>query len=185
MHAEKLGMGIKLLSTILSLFIRIVPHYTVDIITIIIIFFFVINSNALPESMEEMLFHTANTEEAIAEIESLGGRVTLVLGDELVVAKVPRELIARKTSFASASPHIASSASLETLTFVQAYYNAREEMAKSPQPPPQSWTDKTPPMVLPQESTFPSEADSPYRQTLIGYIAVGIIIVSSPREPCN
>ena len=37
--------------------------------------------------MEEMLLHTANTEEAIAEIESLGGRVTLLLGDDLIVAR--------------------------------------------------------------------------------------------------
>ena len=50
-----------------------------------------------------MLLHTANTEAATAEIESLGGRVTLLLGDDLVVAKVPRDLIAKKNSFASAS----------------------------------------------------------------------------------
>ena len=78
--------------------------------------------------MEEMLLHTTNTEEAIAEIESLGGRVTLLLGDDLIVAKVSRELIAKKTTFASSSAHISSSASPETLMFAYAFYKAREDM---------------------------------------------------------
>lgn len=130
--------------------------------------------------MEEMLLHTDNSGAAITEIESLGGRVTLLLGDNLVVAKVPRELIARKNSFVSASAHISSTASPETLVFAQAYYKAREEMAK-PKPSPQHWTDKTPPMALPQESPALIEAvDSPYRQTMTGHIAFAAVIVSGP-----
>lgn len=129
--------------------------------------------------MEEMLLHTANIEEAIAEIESLGGRITLLLGDDLIVAKVPRELITKKTTFASSSAHISSSASPETLMFVRAFYKAQEDM-KKPQSAPECWTDKTPPMALARESPFASGADSPYRQTMTGYIAFGCIIVSGP-----
>ena len=49
--------------------------------------------------MEEMLLHTDNIEAATAEIESVGGRVTMQLGDDLLVAKVPKEFIAKKNSF--------------------------------------------------------------------------------------
>ena len=49
-----------------------------------------------------------------------------------------------------------------------------------PQSLPQRWTEKTAPMALARESPFPSEADSPYRSTLTGYIAFGGILVSGP-----
>ena len=129
--------------------------------------------------MEEMLLHTTNTEEAIAEIESLGGQVMMVMGNDLIVAKVSRELIAKKTTFASSSAHISSSASPETLMFAHAFYKAREDM-KKPQPAPERWTDRTPPVALVRESPLPSGADSPYRQTMTGTIAFGCIIVSGP-----
>jgi hypothetical protein len=129
--------------------------------------------------MEEMLLHTSNTEAATAEIESAGGRVTMQLGDELLVAQVPTDFIAKKNSFASASAHIAASASSETLTYVQAYWMAREKKTK-PGPPPQLWTEKTAPVALPRETPFPDEANSPYRTTLTGKIAFAAIIVSGP-----
>ena len=46
--------------------------------------------------MEEMLLHTDNTEAATAEIESVGGRVIIQMGNDLLVAKVPRDFIAKK-----------------------------------------------------------------------------------------
>ena len=73
------------------------------------------------------MLHTDNIEAATAEIESAGGRVTLQMGDDLLVVKVPTD---KSKNFASASAHIASSASPETLSFVQAYYKAREKKAK-------------------------------------------------------
>ena len=129
--------------------------------------------------MEEMLLHSSNIEAATAEIESAGGRVTMQLGDELLIALLPNDFIAKKNSFASASAHIAQSASPETLTYVQAYWMAREKKTK-PTPPPQRWTERTAPVALPRESPFPDEANSPYRTTLTGKIAFAAIIVSGP-----
>ena len=126
--------------------------------------------------MEEMLLHTDNIEAATAEIESAGGRVTLQMGDDLLVVKVPTD---KSKNFASASAHIASSASPETLSFVQAYYKAREKKAK-PQPPIQHWAEKTAPIALPRESPFPDGANSPYQQTMTGKIAFAAIVVSGP-----
>ena len=129
--------------------------------------------------MEEMLLHTDNTEAATAEIESVGGRVIIQMGNDLLVAKVPRDFIAKKKNFASASAHISALASPDTLTYVQAYWMAREKKTR-PQPQIQSWTEKTAPVVLPRESPFFYEANSPYRQTLTGKIAFNAIVVSGP-----
>ena len=105
-------------------------------------------SDASSLSMEEMLLHTDDFRAAIAEIESVGGRVTLLLGDDLLVAKVPSEFIAKRRNFESASAHISESASPKTLTYVQAYWMAREKEMK-PQSQPKLWTDMTAPIVLP------------------------------------
>ena len=131
--------------------------------------------------MEEMLLHSSNIEAATAKIKSAGGRVTMQLGDELLIAQLPRDFITKKNSFASASAHIAASASPETLTYVQAYWMAREKKMQ-PAPPPQRWTEKTAPVALPRESPFPDEANSPYCKTLTGKIAFGAIIVSGPGD---
>ena len=103
------------------------------------------------------------------------------MGDDLLVAKIPRDFIAKKGNFASALAHISESASPETLTYVQAYWMAREKKTKPP-PPLQRWTEKTAPIVLPEESLFPEEANSPYRKILTGKIAVAAIIVSGPGD---
>ena len=132
--------------------------------------------------MEEMLLHTDDPEAATAEIESVGGRVTIQLGDELLIAKVPKQFVSKKKSFTSASAHVAQSASQETLTYVQAYWMAREKKLQ-PEPPIQDWDDKTAPLVLPDEYPgFIEGENSPYRSTLTGKIAAGIIIVSGPGE---
>ena len=133
------------------------------------------------KTTEEMLLHSSNIKAATAEIKSAGGRVTMQLGDELLVAQVPRDFIAKKNSFVSASAHIAASATPETLTYVQAYWMAREKKMK-PAPPPQRWTEKTAPVALPRESPFPNKANSPYSETLTGKIAFGAIIVSGPGD---
>ena len=140
---------------------------------------YILHSNTLSQSMEEMLLHTDNVKVATAEIKSAGGRVAMQMGDDLLVAKVPKEFIAKKNSFASASAHISASASPETLTYVQAYYMAREKKTKA-QPPIQRWTEKIAPVVLPRKTPFPDEANSPYRQMLTGRIAFAAIIISGP-----
>ena len=127
--------------------------------------------------MEEMLLHTDNFEAAEAEIESIGGKVTMFLGDELMVANIPTSYVSKKESFASSSAHIAQSASSEALSFVQAYWTAREDKTK-PQPEIVRWSEKTAPIVLPRESAYPE--NSPYRSTLTGKIAVLAIIISGP-----
>ena len=131
--------------------------------------------------MEEMLLHSSNIEAATAEIKSAGGRVTMQLGDDLLVAQLPKDFIAKKNSFASASAHIAASASPETLAFVQAYWMAREKKLKPP-PPVQRWTEKTAPAVIPRKSPFPDKANSPYSKTLTGKIAFAAIMVSGPGD---
>ena len=138
-------------------------------------------SNTFSPPMEEMLLHSDNTAAATAEIESLGGRVTLLLGDDLLVAKVPKDFVEEKKNFASASAHISESASPETLSYVRTYWMAREKRMKPP-PPVQRWTEKTAPIALPQEYPFPEEANSPYCKTLTGKIAVAAIIVSGPGD---
>ena len=44
-----------------------------------------------------MLLHSSNIEAATAEIKSAGGRVTMQLGDELLVAQLPSDFIAKRT----------------------------------------------------------------------------------------
>ena len=129
--------------------------------------------------MEEMVLYTTNIEAATAEIESAGGRVTMQLGDNMLMLEIPPDFITKKKIFASASAHISSSASLETLTYVQAYWMAREQRIIPP-PPAQRWTERTAPIVLPRETPFLNEANSPYRKTLTGKIAFAAIIVSGP-----
>ena len=135
-------------------------------------------SNTSPEAMEEMLLHTDNLDAAVAEIESIGGRVPLLFGDDLLVAKVPKGFVTKRWSFASSSAHISESASPETLMFVQAYWMAREKKRK-PQPPAQPWTEEPAP-APPQRSPPVGEANSPYRQTMTGKIAVGLHMISGP-----
>ena len=126
-----------------------------------------------------MLLHTDNFEAATAEIESVGGRVTMLLGEDLLIANVPRDFIAKRNNFASASAHISESASPETLMYVKAYWMSREKKTKA-SPKIQQWTEKTAPAAFPREFPFPDEANSPYRKTLTGNIAFAAIIVSGP-----
>ena len=57
---------------------------------------------------------------------------------------------------------------------------AREDELK-PQPTVQHWSKNTAPMVLEREDSDEDfQGDSPYRQTMTGKIAVGILIASGP-----
>lgn len=54
---------------------------------------------------------------------------------------------------------------------------AREKKTK-PQPPVQLWTKETAPASLPQKPPLIGEANSLYRQTMTGKIAVGLHMIS-------
>ena len=126
--------------------------------------------------MEEMLLHTENIDEATAEVKAAGGHILLQLGRNLLVAKVPSH-VAKQNSFSQASAHISSSASAETFRYAHAYWMAREDELK-PQPMIQKWTA---PMVLKREDSDDIfQADSPYRQTMSGKIAVMVYTASGP-----
>ena len=75
--------------------------------------------------MEEMLFYADDIQAATTEIESVGGRVTIQLGFDLLIAQVPSDFAAKQNKFASASSHIPHSASSETLSNVEAYWKYR------------------------------------------------------------
>ena len=128
--------------------------------------------------MEEILLHTDNIETATAEIESVGGHVTLSFEDKLLVAKVPREFVEKKNSFASATAHISESASPEIMTYVQAYWRARAKRTQPP-PPVQRWDEKGAPMVLPREY-FNIDERYPRANTMTGKIAVALVVISGP-----
>ena len=129
-----------------------------------------------------MLLHATDIEAATAEVKAVGGRVTLQFGHNLLVAQFPGDFAATQTNFASASAHIPGSASEATLNHAEAYWKFRGDKLR-PQPKVQSWTEKTPPKAFPQPSGHLGYgANSPYRQTMTGKIAVGILIASGPDD---
>ena len=79
----------------------------------------------------------------------------------------------------SVSAHISELTSPETLTYVQAYWTAREKKTK-PQPHVQFWNEKSVPMILHHKSLPPDEANSPYQPTMTGRIFLGLHIISGP-----
>ena len=64
------------------------------------------------------------------------------------------------------------------MTYVQAYWMAREKKTK-PQPPVQFWNEKSASMILRQQSRPPDEANSPYQPTMTGRFSLGLHIISS------
>ena len=80
-----------------------------------------------------MLFHATDIEATIAEVVAAGGRVTLQLGHDLLIATFPGDVAAMQTNFVSASTHISCSASQATLSNAQAYWKLRGDKLK-PQP---------------------------------------------------
>ncbi len=127
--------------------------------------------------MEEMLLHTENIEMATAEIESLGGRVAIQLGNNLIIADMPTDIAGKQDAFAHASAQIPTTASAATRSNAKAYEMYRQDKL-GPQPKVQKWTKKSAPKSFPQESPHP--ADSPYAQTMRGKIAVVVFVVSGP-----
>ena len=129
-----------------------------------------------------MLFHATDIEAATAEVVAAGGRVTLQLGHDLLVATFPGDVAATQTNFVSASTHIPGSASQGTLSNAEAYWKMRGDKLK-PQPKVQRWIEKTPPMSIPQPSEHLGYGgNSPYRKTMTGKIAVCVLVVSGPGD---
>ncbi len=127
--------------------------------------------------MKEMLLHTENIEMATAEIESLGGRVAIQLGNDLLIANMPADVASKQDAFAHASAQIPTTVSAATRSNAKAYKMYREDKL-GPQPKVQQWTEKTAPKSFPQESPHP--ADSPYTSTMRGKIAVVVVVASGP-----
>ena len=65
------------------------------------------------------------------------------------------------------------------MTYVQAYWMAREKKTK-PQPPVQFWNEKSASMILRQQSRPPDEANSPYQPTMTERFSLGLHIISGP-----
>jgi hypothetical protein len=83
------------------------------------------------------------------DIVSVGGRVTLMFANKVLVAIVPREFIVKQNGFASATAHISeAAASPDIMTYMQAYWRVRAKKTQ-PQPPVQRWNEKTAPTFLP------------------------------------
>ena len=130
--------------------------------------------------MEEMLLYADDVQTATAEVESVGGRVTIQLGHDLLIAQVPSDFTAKQDKFASASSHISHSASSETLSNVEAYWKYRGDKIK-PHPKVQKWTEKTAPKAFPPQSPPLSPgANAAYSLTLTGKIAVVLLVASGP-----
>ncbi len=124
-----------------------------------------------------MLLYTENVEMATAEIESLGGRVAIQSGDNLLIADMPADIAAKQDAFVHASAQIPTTASASTLNDAEAYEMYREDKL-DPQPKVQKWTEKTAPKAFPRPN--PLLADGPEAPTLKGKIAVAVLVVSGP-----
>ncbi len=74
-----------------------------------------------------MLLYTENVEMATAEIEYLGGRVAIQLGNNLLIADMPADVAAKQDAFAHASAQISTTASAATRSNAKAYEMYRED----------------------------------------------------------
>ena len=127
--------------------------------------------------MEEILLHTENIEKATAEIEAIGGRVSIQLGKDLLIADVPTDVASKQDAFLHASASLPSTAPEITRHNAKAFEMYREDKL-GPQPEVQKWTEKTAPKSFQRESPLPT--DSPYTLTLQGKIALALVVVSGP-----
>ncbi len=127
--------------------------------------------------MEEVLLHTENIERATAEIEAVGGRISIQMGDNVLIANLPSNVAAMQDTFAHASPRIPSTASKKVQNKAEIFKLHREDKLKPP-PKVQKWTEKTAPLAYPQLK--PLEANSPYTLTMRGKIAVALVVPSGP-----
>ncbi len=129
--------------------------------------------------MDEVLLYAENIEKATAEIEAAGGRVSIQMGDNVLIANIPADVAAMQGSFAHSSPQIPSTASEKVQNKAEIFKLYREDKLK-PQPKIQKWTEKTAPLAYPQLQ--PVDANSPYTMTMRGKIAVALVVPSGPRN---
>ncbi len=127
--------------------------------------------------MDEMLLYTDDSQRAIAEIESIGGRVTIELGDNVLIANIPSNIATKQDAFAHSSTRIPATASKMARSHAKAYEMYLEDI-QGPQPVTKKWTEGTAPKAYPQPK--PHSANSPVTPTLRGKIAVGQLTVSGP-----
>lgn len=123
--------------------------------------------------MDEVLLYTEDVAKATAEIEAVGGRISIQMGSNVLIANIPTKVAAMQETFAYASTNFPSTASLEVEVF-----KMYQEKKNNPKPRVQKWTDKSAPIAYPQLK--PLEANSPYTLTMRGKIAVAIVVPSGP-----
>ncbi len=100
-------------------------------------------------AMEEVLLYTENIGLATSEIEAAGGRISIQMGDNLLITNLPAEVAANLERFQHSSAQVPSSASPATLSNVEVYKMQCAKKLK-PQPKVQKWTERTAPMCFPQ-----------------------------------
>ncbi len=138
-------------------------------------FSYTLNYKQVP--LEEILLYTLDTNAIREEIQSTGERITVQLGDNLVIAKVsPTQQ--NLTSASTSIPHVLSD---EAHTFVKVYRKYREDLEK-PQPETRRWDELSAPMVLLKEPPHPlmAGAASPYASTMTGKIVIVVLMSSGP-----
>ncbi len=138
---------------------------------------FYILCRLIPGDMDEVLLYTENVDEATAEIEAIGGRVSIQMGKDLLIANVPADVVSKQDAFLHASASLPSTPSKITRHNAKAYEMYREDKL-GPQPEVQKWTEKTAPKSFQRESPLPT--DSPYTMTLRGKISLILVVVSGP-----
>ncbi len=127
--------------------------------------------------MDEMLLYTEDSQRAIAEIQSIGGRVTIELGDNVLIANIPSNIATKQDAFAHSSTKFPATASKMAHSHAKAYEMYLKDI-QGPQLPVTKYTEENAPKAYPQLS--PYSANSHITPTLRGKIAVGQFTVSGP-----
>lgn len=127
--------------------------------------------------MEKVLLYTKNVDATNTEISSIGGKVSIQLGDDLVIAKVPYGKV--RSHFQTASTHVPRSASPQTLGYVNAYWKSVKAEAME-QPEILKWTDRTAPMVFHRPESPDNYNRANQISSMKGKIAVIVLIASGP-----
>ncbi len=124
-------------------------------------------------SMEEVLLYTENVDKSTAEIESVGGRVTIQMGNKLLLAELPSDFDINQSPFRHSSTQVPSTATRNVLNKVEAYKMYRENKI-SPGP---HWTEETAPRVIPRIEPIDK---SLFSLTMTGKIAICMVFPSGP-----
>lgn len=121
--------------------------------------------------MEKVLLYTNDADATVKEVTSMGGKVLLYLGKELVVAKIHGKV---KDHLQSALTEVPESASSSTLNYAKAYKKS-VQMRAAERSKVHNWANEAS-HALPRLS--PHRAST--KLTMTGKIAVALIMPSGP-----